>query len=378
MTEGKVRTVLVINKMYPPDIGVGGVETVARQYAEWVADVGCHVVVLSCSGTRSLITHRKQDPSGVEVYRTASLGTLWSLPVSPVFLLWFVRLARRADVVHFHEPFPLGSLASMLIRKRKRWLVTWHSDVVKAWGLRVTVELFQRLLLARADKVTTTSPALAANSKLLRKVCDRTEIIPLSVPWTSPPTAMPESLADQALPRRYQLFLGRLSAYKGIDVLLEAVRRIEDPSFKLVVAGAGECGELVRGSSKELNDRLIFLDRFVTEAEKNWLLAHCEVFLMPSTLASEAFGIMQLEAMQFGRPVINTSLPTGVPWVSKHEESGLTVTPGDPVELADAMRTLWEGDLRREQLGRGARQRFLHRFDNKVVRENLLRAVLDY
>jgi rhamnosyl/mannosyltransferase len=88
----------------------------------------------------------------------------------------------------------------------------------------------------------------------------------------------------------------------------------------------------------------------------------CDIFVLPSTLSTECFGLVQVEAMLCGKPVINTDLPTGVPWVSQHEHTGLTVPPSDADKLAQAINTLLADDEKRLRLGNNARARAFQHF----------------
>ena len=105
------------------------------------------------------------------------------------------------------------------------------------------------------------------------------------------------------------------------------------------------------------------------------MFADCDLFVLPSVANSEAFGIVQLEAMVYGKPVINTALPTGVPLVSIDGETGLTVPPADPDALAAAMEKLLSDDALREQYGKAARERVLSDISLQTVMKKT-RAIL--
>ncbi|MCE5287383.1 MAG: glycosyltransferase, partial [Pelosinus sp.] len=93
------------------------------------------------------------------------------------------------------------------------------------------------------------------------------------------------------------------------------------------------------------------------------LLNECDMLVLPSIANSEAFGLVQLEAMACSKPVINTSLPTGVPYVSLHEQTGLTVPPGDAIALGKAMQRLIDNDSERIQMGMRAKARIMGYFN---------------
>jgi glycosyltransferase involved in cell wall biosynthesis/GT2 family glycosyltransferase len=166
------------------------------------------------------------------------------------------------------------------------------------------------------------------------------------------------------------LYVGRLEARKGILELGRAfaamARRV--PGARLWIAGADNSGpDGHRGRTgqdypetlrelwgPELSRRVRFLGR-VPEGVKNALLAHCDVFLAPSLY--ESFGIVFLEAMRLGKPVIGTRVG-GVPEIVEHGVTGLLVAPQDPGALAEAMETLASDALARERMGAAGRSRF--------------------
>jgi rhamnosyl/mannosyltransferase len=101
------------------------------------------------------------------------------------------------------------------------------------------------------------------------------------------------------------------------------------------------------------------------------------MFVLPSVNRAECFGLVQLEAMVYGKPVINTSLPTAVPEVSLHGETGLTVEPGNVDQLAEAMNTLINDKDMREKYGAKARERCEQTFSLSKMQEKLYASYLD-
>lgn len=347
--------ILQINKYYYPDIG--GVESVVKQYAESI-DERFNVTVLCVKKDFSTKTSL-ETINGVNVIRCASFGTFFSMPVSLVFILRFLRCYKQFDILHFHEPFPLASLLSLIIGKKNKIIITWHSDIIKQKLLKKSVEVFQRKLCRKANVVTTTSPNMLEFSDILREFRNKVSILPLSIP-----TKRSISKSDN----NYILYLGRLSYYKGIDVLLKAYE-IADTNMELRIVGGGdkEIAARVSEQCKITKKNIVFVNSFVTEEEKNQLFKNCSFFVLPSIAASEAFAIIQLEAMIYGKAVINTNLPTGVPYVSVHNSTGLTVTPNDHMALANAIDQLALDTNLRKKLGEKGHERVVSKFSDHVI-----------
>jgi len=361
--------ILQVNKMYYPDIG--GVETVVKQYAEYLSKFD-EVVVL-CINKNFRIRTTVEVINGITVYRCSSFGTFKSMPISLSFFWYLFRLSKKADIIHFHEPFPLGSIGSLIIPKSKRIFVTWHSDIVRQKVLKSFVEFFQRKLCKKAEKIIATSERMIEFSSILKKFKEKIVIIPLSLnkeDYINSFTKKDLRSDLSSLPTNYVLFLGRLSYYKGLDVLLDAISMVNE-NIPFVIAGDGELAGSVNEEIKKSNKKIYFINRHVTEEEKKYLIKHSKFLVFPSILPSEAFGIVQLEAMVYGKPVINTNLPTGVPWVSLHNVSGLTVEPGDAFQLAKAIEKLYFDEGLYRRLSEGALNRFNEYFESKATNELL-------
>ena len=134
------------------------------------------------------------------------------------------------------------------------------------------------------------------------------------------------------------LFVGRLVPYKGLDVLLKAAQRDagHDADCRGRTARRAPQGP---GRGRRPRIRVQFLGH-LTDKEIVANFHACDVFVLPSVTRAETFGVVQLEAMACGKPVVSTNLPTGVPWVNRHLETGLVVPPGDEDALAAALTTL--------------------------------------
>jgi glycosyltransferase involved in cell wall biosynthesis len=295
------------------------------------------------------------------------------MPVSLSIIIYLCLNYRNYDFIHFHEPFPLGSLGGILPFSRKqRVFVTWHSEIIKQKALKGLVGFFQRILVSKASAVTATSPMMVRYSPILKRVAGKIKVIPLSIDisrYRDNGGALPRGLSSG----EYILNLGRLSYYKGISVLLEAYRESK-VDMPLAIAGQGSETKIVRAFiSGNPSLKIFFIDTFVDENQKMHLLSNCAFFVLPSIHATEAFAITQLEAMIFSKPVLNTSLPTGVPWVSIDGLTGMTVSPGDSAAMAKAIRQLAVSRELREKYGNAARSRVLRKFNDQIIKQELLK-----
>jgi rhamnosyl/mannosyltransferase len=346
--------VLHVSKFYHPVRG--GIEKVAQDTVEHLPPEYRPSVLTA--ETRGFGT--REEVNGVPVTRTGSAGVALSVPLSPTFIPAFGREATRADIIHLHLPNPLAVVACLVSSSADPLVVTYHSDIVRQQrALRLYSSLLRRVL-ERANRIITTSPNLIGSSPFLHPHAEKCRVVPIGID-TDVETAKhaPDQIAVDAHKPVY-LFVGRLVYYKGVEYLVEAFDGVDGT---LLIVGDGPLRDsLERRIQRSTYDADV---RFLGEVDDVTLRACYEtadVFVLPSVASSEAFGIVQLEAMVRGLPVINTNLDTGVPWVSKDGETGITVPPADSERLAKAIKELGDDEGRRRKLGEAAKQRVRSEF----------------
>ncbi|MGI1970356.1 glycosyltransferase [Shewanella baltica] len=367
--------ILQVNKMYSPDIG--GVETVCQQYSECYSKQ--HDVTVLCVNKNFKFFGTTTYINNVKVIRCSSLGTFFSMPVSFSFIFNFFFQFLKCDVAFIHLPFPLADLSLFIsyFIKRKVYLV-WHSDIVKQGFLKKLLFPLLNWTVHAADQIIVTSPKMLEHSSSLRGVVDKVLIIPLSI--DSIKIRGISSLNAEDLFSELNLshvskpldglFFGRLCYYKGVYVLLNMLLLAKKSGLncKVLIAGCGEYSSVVESFIKkhELSN-VFFVNRFLSDAEKYYLISKSKCFLFPSVEVSEAFGITQLEAMCLGVPVINTNLASGVPWVSLDHVTGLTVEPNNAKQFLHAFSLLLSNDCMLKKFSVNAVDRVNSEFDDSVV-----------
>ena len=361
--------VLEVNKAYFPH--VGGIETLVKQYSEELGQFNAQVRTLVCCENQGGTIRERVN--GIPVIRAASLGTYFSCPLSVQFIKQFRRMSRKADVIHIHMPFPLADFAMLLSRYKGKVALSWHSDIVKQKKLLTLYKPLLKYLLNRADVIFTATEGHIDGSDFLYEYREKCRILPYGITVEDylnidRKPILTEKLTDKD--RVKVFFTGRLVYYKGVDVLLKAFSKVNN--CEIFIAGTGELENSLKAYAEKHNlaDKVHFLG-FLPDDELKQAYADCDIFVLPSVVKSEAFGIVQLEAMVYGKPVINTALPSGVPHVSLDGETGLTVPPSNANALAKAINRLAEDKELREELGRNAAERVREKFSEKKIIRSL-------
>lgn len=322
-------------------------------------------------------TYREAD-GDVVVHRVGRIGNFAKCDVSPSLRRTLVAIATaNPDIWHLHTPNPTMILALQpLLETCKPLVVTHHSDILNQRYLRPAYELAERRVYHRANIILSDSPDYVDGSSQLQAHLGRVHVLPLGVDTSEYKSPSNEVLEWE---QRYRtqfnhpmwLAVGRLCPYKGLDI---AIRALATTPGHLVLVGTGPCEASLRRLASQLHvaDRVHWLGR-CSEAQLKGAYRAATALWFPSIARNEGFGIVQVEAMASGCPVINTDIPhSGVSWVSQHEQTGLTTKAGCPESLSlAAKRLIQEPDLR-DMLSTAAVERALSTFDQRTLNKQSL------
>jgi len=346
-----------LGKFYPPV--PGGMERVIQSLCEGERRRGIDSRALVAGTAPRTIS---ETVSGVPVTRAGSILRVGSVWFAPSLIALFGRL--DTDLLVLHEPNPMALLAYAFARPPQRLILWYHSEVLRSrWRYKLIYEPFLKLPLGRASRIVVSSPALIEHAGALAPYRARCAVIPFGLDITpdADSGSHPDVIAIRAKWRGpIVLFVGRLVPYKGVDVLLRALRDLDAGA---IIVGDGPLRRSLEDEARRfgLESRVFFLGTRDDRAVAAWYGA-CDVVVLPSVTRAEAFGLVQVEAMARGKPVISTRLPTGVPWVNVDGVTGLTVPPGDAGALRDAIARLVEDCDSRRRMGEAARERYLAEF----------------
>ena len=345
--------VLHFFKTYYPD-SMGGIEQVIFQIAEGTQAHGIEPEVLYLSSRGAA----RNEPVANHLTHRAKLDLhVASTGFSLSAFKDFAELARKADIVHFHFPWPYMDLVHFATRLNKPTVVSYHSDIVKQkWLLKLYQPLMNRFF-SSVDRIVASSPNYAAHSPVLTQFKDKVSIIPYGLDGSTYPKASAEKLAywRQRLGERFFLFVGALRYYKGLDYLLEAARISGLP---VVIMGGGFLEQQLRQQASDAGLSQVQFLGGLPDEDKVALLELCYAFTFPSHLRSESFGISLLEAAMYGKPLISCEMGSGTTFINLADQTGLVVPPRDAPALAQAMQQLWDDPAQAQAMGAAAQQRF--------------------
>jgi rhamnosyl/mannosyltransferase len=357
--------ILHFYKTYYPD-SVGGVEQVIRQMCVGTGRLGVTNQVLSLSRQTNL---QPFEFEGHMVHRVPNNFELASNAVSVQAVTQLARMARDADVVHYHFPWPFMDLAHFMARVNKPSVVTYHSDIVRQKALLRFYQPLQHRFLQSVDAIVATSPNYLGSSTVLDRYRDKTRVITFGLDKSSYPEP-DQARLDQWRAKvgpKFFLFVGVLRYYKGLHILLDAVA---GTNYPVVIVGAGPIEQELKDHAERLGLKNVMFVGRVDDLDKVALLKLCYAVAFPSHLRSEAFGISLLEGAMFGKPMISSEIGTGTTYINIHQQTGLVVPPSDHEALRAAMRTLWDNpDLARE-MGSRAEARYWQLFTAEQMADN--------
>ncbi len=342
---------------YIPD-SYGGIEQFIFQLAHGSVERGIGVEVLSLSPSVRDETVQLTNHLAHRVRRDIEVA---STSMSAASLRKFADLARDVDIVHLHYPWPFGDLVHLLSSVSKPTVLTYHSDIVRQKLLAKLYKPIMRRFLRSVDRIVATSPNYLGSSETLRPYRHKTNVIPIGLDRSTYPRADAARLEEwrKKLSGRFLLFVGVLRYYKGLHILLEALRGTNVPTL---IVGAGPIEAELRSHAERIGLTNVHFMGAVSEDDKVALFELSYAVVFPSHLRSEAFGISLLEAAMFGKPMISSEIGTGTSYINIDGETGLVVPPNDSNALRNALLFICDHPELAREMGSNARSRFEQHF----------------
>jgi glycosyltransferase involved in cell wall biosynthesis len=345
----------------------GGVERHMKLLCAGLAALDVDVIYLVAGDSlRSQDSQITAAASSYHMVEAATLGTYFSTAISPMQVIKAIRMHRQQpfDVVHLHFPNPLAHLASFFLPSKIKRVITWHSDIIRQKRLLAMYLPFLKRIVLRADALVAATPAHFTSSTQIPDSLPATKqhVIPYGRDFsdltlttaTAELCASIKTKAKSVSTSEHIIFaLGRHVYYKGFDVLIAAMQHID---AQLILGGDGPLKAELQQQAERLGvAHKVTFTGSIPEAELAAYFNACDVFCLPSVEQSEAFGLVQLEAMACGKPVVCTQLNNGVNVVNQAGVTGLAVPVRDATALAEALNTLLNDDALRSKLGQQAK-----------------------
>ena len=367
--------ILQVGKFYPIR---GGVEKVMYDLMMGLSQRNIHCDML-CAVTE------QQKPGIIPLNPYARLLCmpvwikLFATMISPAMIGKLRKIQREYDIIHIHHPDPMACLALFLSGYRGKVVLHWHSDILKQKMLLIAYRPLQQWLIRRANVIVGTTPVYVQQSPFLRKFQHKVNNIPIGIDPLTAHIDLIARIKEQYTGKKIVFSLGRLVEYKGYEYLIKAATCLDDHTM-ILIGGEGP----LKGELQQLIHRLgvgekVKLLGFIPDNKE--IAAYffaCDVFCLSSVWKTEAFGIVQIEAMSCGKPVVATCIPeSGVSWVNQDGVSGYNVEPQNPEALAEAITRVVSDAQRYTQLSAGARQRYETMFTQEKMVDNCIRLYRD-
>ena len=282
--------------------------------------------------------------------RVPTYGSFGYAPISPGFRGRLALALRQfqPQLLHLHLPNPSAFWALSLAQARRiPWIIHWHADAAGPEFERLVRWLyplyrpFEQAVLAHAQCIIVTSPPYLQASRALKRWQAKCRVVPLGLDSERLQPREPVTISpdwDQGHSLRI-LAVGRLTPYKGLDRLIEAMA--DSPAQLVILGGGSQHARLAQLIGERGLQQRVHLMGGASDASRNSLLAQCDLVCQPSLNRAEAFGISVLEAMAAGKPALVSKLEgSGLSWLVQDGHTGWHVAPGDAAALAERIHWL--------------------------------------
>lgn len=352
--------ILQLGKFFPIE---GGVEKVMFDLLDGLSNKGisCDMLCANANVRKKLRVIQISNIS--KLICTKTWLKKFATMVSPQMIFVLRNICKDYDIIHIHHPDPMAAFALLLSGYKGKVVLHWHSDILKQRLLLKFFMPLQNWLIKRADMIVGTTPVYVAQSPHLRKVQKKCTYLPIGIEPITYDENKVLSLKNKYEGKKIIFSLGRLVSYKGYKYLIDAAKYLPE-NYVVLIGGSGPLKNALQEQiwHDDLRGKVILLGRISDEELPSYYGA-CDMYCLPSIMKTEAFAIVQVEAMSCGKPIVATKIPeSGVSWVNADGESGLNVPIKDSKALANAIERILNNRNLYHQLAKGAKERFNHLF----------------
>lgn len=360
--------VLQLGKFHPIK---GGVEKVMQSFTKGLSRRGyeCDMLCASDDGDTEEINLNSYG----RIIKTPTLTKKAATMISPRMVTVLRKICASYDIIHIHHPDPMATLALYLSGYKGKVILHWHSDILKQKFLLKFYAPLQNWLIKRADLILGTSPVYVAESPALKSAQHKISYLPIGVREIKGEEADIQVIKERYRGKRIIYSMGRLVEYKGYEYLILAATMLSDDYVVLIGGGGPLKAQLQEQiNTLKLQDKVHLLGYVPAEALGAYYKA-CDVFCLSSTIKTEAYAIVQVEAMAAGKPIVATNIPgSGVSWVNAHGVSGLNVPTHNARELAEAIHAICSEPSIYERYASSSRARYEELFRSEVMIDKLI------
>lgn len=362
--------ILQFGKAYPP-ANLGGVEVVIQLLTEGLNDEG---ITCDALGVNDISEYKVDHYKQGNIYRAKlnikKFSTLFSLQVIKIFK----KIRNDYDIIHVHSPDPMAAIAMFLSKPKKPIVLHWHSDILKQKILLIFYRPLLKWLMSKSSVIVATSPNYIEGSDLLNLYRNKCVVVPIGVNILTNDKQIEKNRFSGLKNKNIIFSLGRLAYYKGYEYLVKSALTIPTDCI-IVIAGEGEERQKLEEIIKEnkLEDKVLLPGK-ITDAEKDFLFKNSKIFALSSIFKTEAYAIVQVEALSYGLPIVSTQIPgSGVDWVNVNGYTGITVPIMNSKIIAESIETMLKDENLYQEFSKNA----VKRYNEELTRDIMIKKTID-
>ncbi|MDY0933027.1 glycosyltransferase [Chryseobacterium sp. CFBP8996] len=364
--------ILQLGKFYPIK---GGVEKVMFDLMSDISKKGIQCDMLCASENKSQKNEEIIINSLAKLIIVPTFTEIAKTKISSSMIFKLRDICNSYDIIHIHHPDPMAALALFLSRYKGRVVLHWHSDILAQKKLLKIYDPLQRWLIKRACVIIGTTENYLQNSKPLINFKNKCLAVPIGIEDISNKLGIFNNPIDTNvfLGKKIIFSLGRLVPYKGFEYLIESAKYLDD-DFIILIGGEGQLKKTLQDviNNENLNNKVRLLG-YLSEEDVLQYYAVCDIFCMSSIEKTEAFGIVQIEAMCLSKPIISTKIEgSGVSWVNQNGITGINVNIKNGKEIADAAKKITSNVTYYRKTSLASRNRFIDNFTLDKMSKSIL------